>query len=149
MKKLKLIALCIVTTFIIGCKKYPENRLWFKKPEKVFKEGRLTSYTVDNVDSIPLLNSTWGYDLTAENFKLTKADKSPHYNLTGAFLGEMEFANDNKRVEFTPRSKLNTFPPTYYPFSSSPLWDMIKCTNKGVLKLQRTINGKTYKLQFN
>ncbi len=133
----------------MGCKKYPENRLWFKKPEKVFKNGRLTSFTVDNVDSIPLLNSTWGYDLTAESFNLNKAESSPKYNLSGAFLGDMEFANDDKRVDFSPRSKINPFPPTYDPFTTNDLWEIIKCTNKGVLKLQRTINGKTYKLQFN
>ncbi len=149
MKNSKLILLYVVTIFCFSCRKYPENKLWFKKPEKVFKEGRLTKFTVDDIDSIPRLNSSWGYDLTAESFKLNKLEKSPSYELTGSFRGEIEFANNNKIVEFTPQPKTSNIFPNYNPFSNNSMWEIIKCTNKGVLKLQRAVNGKIYKLQFN
>jgi hypothetical protein len=47
---------------LVSCKKYPENTLWFKNPEKLlpFFDTHLTKYSVNGIDSLDLLNNYFG-----------------------------------------------------------------------------------------
>lgn len=146
--------------FFISCKKYPENRLWFKKPERAFKGGKLTSFTVNGVDSITLLNSTWGFDLTANNFSLYKPyHDNSGWDIKGDFDGYVAFKGDKEIIFRIKKSEPTSTQPTplYNPFlyhgdsdgKSDDRWDILKLTRKGVLKLRRKMNGKVYELQIN
>ncbi|MBK7310391.1 MAG: hypothetical protein IPI93_06255 [Sphingobacteriaceae bacterium] len=62
MKKIIFYILLASSLFsLTTCKKYPENRLWFKNPERIYPfQGNLTKYTVNGIDSLDLLNAYWG-----------------------------------------------------------------------------------------
>ena len=135
----------MLIAFLIACKKYPENRLWFKKPEKAFTKGKVTYFKVDGVDSIPLINSTWGDDITSKEFNLSSYEN--YYLIGGSyFQGTFEFHSD-KTVLFVI-DKYGA-PPLYNPFRLQGPWQILKLTKKGTLKLKREVNGKTFEMQFN
>lgn len=155
---------CFGTIIVLGllfssCKKYPENRLWFKNPQRAFTGGKLTSFKVNGDDSIPLFNSTWGYDLTQKSFSLFKPYHDyDEWTVRGDFDGSFHFAGDKEmQVILTPLQNSLAPPSIYNPFlrladsegKTDNRWDIIKLTRKGQLKLKRKINGTTYEVQFN
>lgn len=75
MKNLIRISVLFVVCMLMlsNCKKYPENTLWFKNPEKVYPIiGYITKYSVNNIDSLSLLNAYFT-NLTCSTKEFTNA----------------------------------------------------------------------------
>ena len=56
---INLIVITIISLFTT-CKKYPENTLWYKTPASAIESSgglNLKGFTVDGVDSIPMINT--------------------------------------------------------------------------------------------
>lgn len=54
----RYISLFVMVVLFTTCKKYPENKLWFKNPYKIAViNGYMTEYKVNGIDSLDLLNS--------------------------------------------------------------------------------------------
>lgn len=151
---------CVV---FLGCKKYPENNLWLKKPEKVFKGGLLTSYTVDGVDSFPMWDNIYStppdyngmgykYDIRKTEFVYDYSDhknNSLDSNLGGGLL---DFVNKKKEIEirFKMTSPSGVAEAKYNVFlTENSTWKILKLTKSGTLKIQRIYNNKIYEIQIN
>lgn len=150
-----LIALLAIF-FFSGCKKYPENTLWFKNAEKVFKGGRITSYTADGQDLMPYyknLYSTFPYnycgqkleDALSLNFNYDASKKE----LTGDLgEGSLQFSGTKREVAII-------FHPVNEDFGAENIflarlsWKVLKLTKDGQLKIRADYNFKTYEIQFN
>jgi hypothetical protein len=160
----RLLLLAVSLTFLPGCKKYPENNLWFRSPENTFTKGKhkLTSFTVNGEDSIPRLSSAWGFDVTEKTFFLFKEyhDRG-WWTVSGDLFGSFVFEGDKEINFLLSPVEVAAFPgpaqPVYNALNSRGMsdgktdgrWDIIKCTKKYTLKLRRKVSGKTYEVQFN
>lgn len=157
-----LLFIIIGILFIIKCKKYPENNLWLKKPEKVFKGGKLTSYTVNGVDSFPMWDDIYinapdnngngyKYDLRTAYFGYDFKDRGSSF-WTEVGEGTLEFINKKKDVtiNFTMDEVPGLAKPIYNIFLTKlSTWKILKLTKSGTLKIQRNYNNKIYELQIN
>jgi hypothetical protein len=157
-KKLQWILPLLLLVLFISCKKYPENNLWFSSPERSFKGGKITYFTVDGIDSLELMNSNWGMNVTESKFELMKSSKH-NCVASGDFNGALEYMGKSEiKIDLIP-AKYGYFSQTqiYNPINSNGIssgrgdgrWYIIKCTRKGVMKIQRTVNSRTYVIQFN
>jgi hypothetical protein len=55
---IRVFNIIIAVLIVSGCKKYPENNLWFKKPAKQgLLFGYLQKYEVNGIDSLDLLSN--------------------------------------------------------------------------------------------
>ncbi|MGZ4038593.1 MAG: hypothetical protein ACXVPQ_12240, partial [Bacteroidia bacterium] len=106
MRSAVIYSVCITIALVFfGCKKYPENTLWFKSPEKVFKGGHITVYTVDGIDKMPDIRSWYAYfpynyykqtdDIFQLPFTYTGSDGSLNCDYGG---GTMKFSLSTKNV---------------------------------------------------
>ncbi len=145
LKTVTLAFVIVVFGFIFNsCKKYPENRLWFRKPENTFRGGRITAFTVDGDDSLTLVNSTWASDISTKTFNLYKPyHDNSWWDAQGDFEGIFIFHGD-KEISFGLSRPFDYYAvvqppiPVYLPFNSLGIsegktdgrWDIIKCTKK-------------------
>jgi hypothetical protein len=158
--KIYLIAVIIVTLFST-CKKYPENALWFKNPEKLYPfQGYITKYEVDGIDSLDLLSKYYGnaYGLdknfrnakfaTTENFKVIYC-RVVHGNSGLSSRIDYEFIKKKKYLHIS----LSTYDTTIYKknifISSEVEWQIVRLAKSGAFKLKTKYNGKNYEIQFN
>jgi len=152
---LVFITLVMIVSFT-GCKKYPENTLWFKNAEKVFKGGRITSYTANGQDLMPYyknLYSTFPYNYCGQ--KLDDA-LSLHFNYDNS---NKEISSDLGEGSFkfskTKKEVAIIFHPVNEDFGAENIfqarlsWKVLKLTKDGQLKIQADYNFKTYEIQFN
>jgi hypothetical protein len=160
------IYILIISGFVItcfnACHKYPENTLWFKKPEKAFKGGLLTSYKVNGIDSLPMWDSIfntppnyngWGhpYDIRKAYFGYDYTERRGEVNSS---IGHGNFAFINKKkdlsIYFDMRA-VSIYPePEYNLFlTKTGTWQILKLTKGGSLKIRRKYNNKTYEIQIN
>ncbi|MBN8692917.1 MAG: hypothetical protein J0L69_06950 [Bacteroidetes bacterium] len=152
---LVFITLVMIVTFS-GCKKYPENTLWFKNAEKVFKGGRITSYTANGQDLMPYyknLYSTFPYNYCGQ--KLDDA-LSLHFNYDNS---NKEISSDLGEGSFTFSKTKKEVAIIFHPvnedfgaeniFQARLSWKVLKLTKDGQLKIRADYNFKTYEIQFN
>lgn len=158
----KIILYILFFFSIFSCKKYPENNLWLKKPEKVFKGGYLTSFKVNGVDSFPMWDAIYinapdnngngyKYDLRTAYFGYDFKDRGTSI-WTEVGEGTLEFINKKKdiTINFTMDEVLGLAKPTYSIFSTKlSTWKILKLTKNGTLKIQRDYNNKRYEIQIN
>lgn len=139
-----------------GCKKYPENTLWFKNAEKVFKGGSITAYNVNGQDLMPYyknLYSTFPYNYCGQ--KLDDA-LSLHFNYDNS---NKEISSDLGEGSFkfskTKKEVAIIFHPVNEDFGAENIfqarlsWKVLKLTKEGQLKIRADYNFKTYEIQFN
>ena len=153
-----IISFCFIFCFTT-CKKYPENDLWFKNPEKTFKGGRLTDFTVNGVDSMPMWERIYTtppeynglyspFDVRTIEFSYTREG-----NILSSNIGEgtLKFINNDKDVSISfsmiaagiSEAKYNLF------YSKKSEWRILKLYKGGMMRIQRIYNNKTYEIQFN
>ena len=151
--------LILALIFVFSCKKYPENNLWFKRPQKAFKGGNITSIKVDGVDSLSYLNGLCGFDISKEKF--TYFDDWKGLNAE-KIQGSLRFGKGTNQdlkkkecgfvLQFYPNKNqftINPSNPPYLPFERYSVWQIEKLTNKGQFKISLEKNGKLYEVQFN
>ncbi len=87
----------VIAVCFSECKKYPENTLWFKDPEKTYPlQGYITKYQVNGIDSLDLLNNYFGKypknggmirDIRKAEFRKTSLSNSDKYLYTLLIFG--------------------------------------------------------------
>ena len=154
----RLVILIAIMCFI-SCKKYPENTLWLKNPEKNFKGGKFTSFKVNGVDSMPMWERIYN---TPPNYNGLNFSYNPR-NIEFAYdkkedmfssyvgNGSLKFISKKKKVSifFYMSPALGTNPICNIFYTKDSEWDILKLDKKGTLKIQRTFNNKTYEIQIN
>jgi hypothetical protein len=153
--KIYFVAVLIAILFF-GCKKYPENKLWFKKPQDVFKGGKITSYTVNGVDQKPYYRNLYygfPYNLYGKSiedvFELPFSYDSGSEEFTSEYgEGSLHFSKTGKEVEIS-------FTPIKQEYGAENIfvgrfsWKVLRLTKDGVMKVQAKENFKVYEIQFN
>lgn len=149
-----ILVLCLF--LFLGCKKYSENKLWFKKPESVFKGGLITAYTINGVDKMSEIRK-WYTDFPYNYYgtKIEDVFLLPFtYNKDESSIssdygsGSIKFKSKGRYVEIN-------FKPFNVDFGAQNLfiehanWKILKLTKEGQLRIQSVINVKTYEIQFN
>lgn len=139
-----------------GCKKYPENILWFKNAEKTFKGGHITSYTENGQDLMPYyknLYSTFPYNYCGQKledaFSLNFTYDNSKKELSGDLgKGSFQFSKTKKEVAIIFHPVNEDFGAENI-FQSRLSWKVLKLTKDGQLKIRADYNFKTYEIQFN
>ena len=159
MKKHPIYLLCLfISICFISCKKYPENKgIHLAQPKNRIVEAgnyKLSIYTVNGEDSLGLLSSKFGQDISTITWSLYKDHQyfelfdEPSKKINSSSFDLRE--NDKKmHVLFILKSNLDGY--NMFLTASSD-WDILKLYkkhNKTTLKLKREYNGKTYIIQFN
>ncbi|MFO0321129.1 MAG: hypothetical protein ACK504_01730 [Bacteroidota bacterium] len=156
-----------------ACKKYPENTLWFKNPKNICPvNGYITSYKVNGIDSLDLLNSYYYKGPIPPSY----AHKSLVYDVRKEIF-ETEKLNNRglhcARTDFFRRSPVNctilcgwddkhkniTLTVAYtdeYYFAKNIFienehkWEVIYLDKHKKAKIKTTFdNGNTYEITFN
>lgn len=168
--KLNIIFMLLMAIFFTTCKKYPENNLWFKNPEKIsLLQGFITAYTVNGIDSLDLLNSYY-VPITANTIY-------PYYYMTTHDIKKEEFTGptenhgfyivytnlcepirfgyehiDKKMKYIAIRMTVDTlyYKKNLFPgYSSNNNWEILYLDKKGEkLKIKNTYHGNTYEVTF-
>jgi hypothetical protein len=155
-----LLGICIcVSIYFISCKKYPENDLWFKNPEKTFKGGKLTDFTVNGVDSMPMWERIYTtppefngfynpFDVRTIEFSYSREGNVLSSNLG---VGTLEFFNNGKEVSisFSMIATAGSKPRYNLFYTKNSNWKILKLYKGGMMRIQRIYNDKTYEIQFN
>jgi hypothetical protein len=159
-----LIIIVVISALLFTtCKKYDENTIWFKKPEKAFTGGYLTSFNVNGVDSLPMWDSIysvppeyngWGgkYNILDTRFIYNYKDKKNLTLSSNLGAGTLVFNSKKKEVEigFVMSTPVGFSEPKHNIFlTKKSVWKILKLTKTGTLKIQRNYNGKTYEIQIN
>lgn len=139
-----------------GCKKYPENKLWFKDPLQAFKGGKITSYKVNGVDKMPYFRDlykafpyNWFGKKIEDVFELPFDYHSGEENFDSEYgEGSLKFSETKKEIEikFEP---VNADYGAENIFVGNISWKVIKLTKAGQLKLEGKYDFKLYEIQFN
>lgn len=159
--------LVAILLFFTTCKKYPENTLWFKRIKKIefFDNAKITSYTVNGIDSLALLNKYFGSKINVKDISTTFIEEEfdNHYdaNVPTFFIpnGGNSFSitffysyskNKKKLTIFYDQANNDTavFARSLFVDQITE-WDIVKLVPKGTKKIKTTINGNTYEIQFN
>lgn len=152
-----LIVLAFTVAFL-SCKKYPENKgihLALAK-YRIVEVGNyvLSIYTVNGEDSMSLLSSKFGQDMSTITWGLYKyhqefrlSDSPLQKTLSSSF----DLIDDNKKmlIQYILKYDLDGYN-MFLTVNSE--WDILKLYkkhNRTTLKLKRIYNGKTYIIQFN
>lgn len=158
----------ILIIFIIllsGCKKYPENTLWFKNPEKICPiSGNITEYKVNGIDSLNLLNVYYeqailhGYgpynntirDVKQEVFNPSNKGKGK-FNLQcdifASNSGTCTWNSNKKSVNVRVGIDMEYFKRNIF-ITQGLNWDIQYLDTKGKSKIKTTYNGNTYEITF-
>ena len=162
----KTLASLLIVILFTTCKKYPENNLWFKRPQKVAISGYLAAYTVNGSDSMPMWDAIYS-DSTTNNNGYCASLKSNYiliiedYSDKNGFIiesqigaGTWKFYNNKKylHVHFKMDVKLYCSPPIAPKYNlfltTDGDWKILKLTRDGIIRLQRTYNDKVYEIEF-
>ena len=169
MKTLSIVcSLCLLLIGLNSCRKYPENNLWFISPEKAFDSSRrLTEYTVDGADSLPMwdalyntgpdYNGYWPADSSnpfiMKNIIFRIGDEAKDKTIA-SYIGSGSFHYYNNKkylyMYFKMDNKGHNLPIPKYNFfyTEESKWKILKLTKNGTLRIQRTYNNKLYEIQF-
>jgi len=155
----RLIKIAFIIAVIVGfpgCKKYPENNLWFKNPEKTFKGGYITSFNRNGVDLMPYyrtLYKNFPYNYygasIADVFSLPFTYSSSNKDFSSEIgSGSLEFSQTKREVEITFKP-INEAYGAENMFIDKLSWKIIKLTKSGQMKIRADYNFKYYEIQFN
>lgn len=158
-------------TISVSCKKYPENKLWFKNPKNIdFMKGHLTHYIVNGIDSISYLdnffyndlhNNPYSHqfsDLTVWSQKKSKGsyevtfyspdDYASPYSIIQNI--EYNYVDNGKKIELSGTDKIiETYKKNIF-LSDEVSWEIIYLSKKDdKRKMKGTYQGNVYELQFN
>jgi hypothetical protein len=148
--------LAFIALSFFGCKKYPENKLWFKDPKKAFKGGKITSYTVNGADRMPYFrNLYYGFPYNYYGTSIDDVFSIPfNYDAGGEKIstiygsGGFHFSKTKREIEisFVPVNADYGAESIFPPRQS---WKVMKLTKDGVLKIQVDYNMQLHEIQFN
>lgn len=146
----------ILLILIFGCKKYPEDTVWFKDPQKLFKGGKITSFTMSSIDQMQPIrdlyaNFPYNYYGTPvpDVFQLPFTyDENSQTISTDYGTGVFKFSKNKKEIEinFIPK---NSDVGAQNIFIQDLNWKILKLTTSGQLKIQADCNLRVYEIQFN
>ncbi len=160
MKLIKnIFILFILVILFTGCKKYPENTLWFKNPKNIHPiQGHITKYMVNGIDSLDLMNAYFGncsgIKKDLRNAYITYDD--PHGYASRIYFGTsgcssstgISFFSKNKKY-----CKIDNVIDTSILKRKLFLdvdWKIIRLAETGPFKIETTLtNGNKYEIQFN
>ena len=145
-----------MSILFFSCKKYPENKLWFKKPEQVFKGGKITSYTINQIDQMPYYRNlyksfpyNWFLHSVDDIFELPFEYEAAGENFNSDYgQGNLKFSETKHEIEIS-------FKPFNQDYGAESIfvhgmtWKVMKLTKDGQLKIQAKYNFKVYEMQFN
>ncbi len=155
------ILLALLVLLFTTCKKYPENSLWFKNPEKLYPfQGYITKYEVDGIDSLDLLNKFYGnWPGLNKNFKEAKFVTTENFkNIYCRVIHSSSGRSSRVDYEFIKKKKylhinLSTNDTSIYIknifINFDVEWQIIRLAKSGSFKLKTKHNGKNYEIQFN
>ena len=160
--KSPLIFFACVLLFV-ACKKYPENNLWFKNPEKIkiFDYSKIKSYRVNGIDSLQAMNayvdqsilnqkSQMHYWFRVEDGVFMKDLQNYVFGQSLAFASnifDFEFTKDKKKikVDFKPSPVFNK----NLFISPSVEWTIVRLSKSADLTLETVLeNGNTYRIEM-
>ncbi len=146
----------LIGSLFLGCKKYPENKLWFKDPKKVFKGGKITSYTVNGVDKMKYFRDLYSnFPYNKYGTRIDDVFAIPIDYHSGEEELDTEYGKGSLHFSETKREIEITFKPINEEYGAENIfvgrlsWKIMKLTKDGVLKLQAKYNFITYEIQFN
>ncbi len=155
--------------FCNGCKKYPENNLWFKNPEKLdFFYGQITNYKVNEIDSLALLNAYYN----PTNTEITNGDirkgviiNSDDHQMRQIFFKDspsgyglfgLSYSFDKKKKNLKIKCDLSSYnSKTFFQknifIGDDVIWKVVKLPKKrGEFKIETTLaNGNKYEITIN
>lgn len=152
----QFISAALLILLFTGCKKFPENTLWFKNPDKVFKGGKITSFTMNGIDQTQIYRDKYKYfpynyygssidDVYQTEFTFNAGNKELS-SVIGK--GSFKFSETQREVEIN-------FKPKNWEYGAESIfmaylsWKVLKITADGQLKIQAEYNFKKYEIQFN
>jgi hypothetical protein len=151
---------CLFIIILPGCKKYPENNLWFKKPEKVtpFIDSHLKKYSVNGIDSLDLLNYYFGHarglvkDIRAGTFKTQRYYSHANYYLLFEPSLSLDFTykfiSNKKKIVFDMNSDTSLFKKNIF-ISQDVEWTIIRLKDSGPFKIETKLdNGNYYEIEI-
>jgi hypothetical protein len=165
-KSLYLIIYCIFfSVFLITCKKYPENNLWFKSASKaIHGDWNLTFFEINGNDS--LNNNVKLISDKKISFTLTNSNKLflPHRGGDikiigdGNFIGGWTISKNKKEIEISFTSKYeNVTNVSYCPcynlqnifaaYKTKIIWKIEKLSRREFW-ISTTYNNLNYELHF-
>jgi hypothetical protein len=154
--RISIIAIITISLLSLNsCKKYPENKLWFKKPENVFKGGKITMYTINSVDQMPAIRAmynTFPYNhqgsAIADVFDLDVSyDKNG--NITTQYgEGSLTFSKNKKDVNIQ-FNQVNSDYGAVNMFGDPINWKILKLTKDGQMKIKSVQHYSVFVIQFN
>lgn len=163
------IALGLMLTFSLStCKKYPENTLWFKNPSCLpVIEGHITSYIVNGIDSLDLLNlyyapvqpnAPYPYSKTERDIKketFIASNKGNYFVISSDLFDDNDFFilkwnKDKKSIYFSGDFRRNYYNKQLFITGSGDInWQIIYLDkNQKKSKIKTTYNGNTYEITF-
>ncbi len=156
MFKIKNILILFFVMLFLGCKKYPENELWFDEPKKVFKGGKITSYTMSGIDQMQIITDMYkNFPYNYYGTSLPDVFLLPYTYDSGADTistnygsGLFKFTANKMEIEigFIPK---NAGFGAKNIFLTGLNWKILKLTSNGQLKIQAQYNERVYEVQFN
>ncbi len=164
--KTYLLLIAIVLCFIT-CKKYPESDLWFKDPKQVrIVQGYMTTYKVNGIDSLDLLNAYFNYTFLAtlppsykiktdlRNTYITYSIDGPNSRFLVGSSSDIHsrevLTSENNKVKIDFRTDAFYYKKNIF-IDKNTEWQIIYlCDTEGSKRKIRTTlsNGNTYEIQF-
>lgn len=164
--KISLSCLLIVCSMIFTtCKKYPENTLWFKNPNKIkVINGYITEYKVNGIDSLDFLNiyykpyipnSIYPYnktnrDIRFESFTATNVTKT-YWEIKSDLYETLYYRMQKDKKTIRIGGSIDTI---YYKkqlfldTKGNIDWQIQYLDKKGKSKIKTTYNGNVYEITF-
>lgn len=146
----------MTASLFFGCKKYPENKLWFKDPKKVFKGGKITVYTINGVDQMPKLRNLYKYfPYNYYGSSINDIFEIPFTYNAGQDEFETDYGKGSLTFSKTKREIEISFNPVNGDLGAQNIfvgrlsWKIMMLNKEGVLKLKANYNFLTYEIQFN
>lgn len=157
-----IILIPVFLLFCLSCKKYPENNLWFKNPNRIpVFVGALSEYRVNGIDSLELLNvfiaDKPGLNKNIHECKFTTSeDKYNHQGRYSAFLvpgrGNLplrySFVDNKKYITIGFAGDTSIFSKDIF-IDSNIKWKIVRLKKNGHFKIETTLsNGNKYEISI-
>ena len=154
--KKKYLLLLIICIGFFGCKKYPENTVYFKDPKNFFKGGTITMFTQDGIDHLHDIKDLYfNFPYNFYGVQIADATQLPFTYNSGDDTFTSDFGEGNLIFSKTRKNVEIAFKPKNFEFGAQSIfygyysWKVLKLTKSGTLKIQAYVNLKTWIIQFN